>query len=505
MRKTILLTMLAMLGMTQAVAQEYEYVPFVREGVKWMYIYYEDIYPLDDHGKLLNLEIKGDTVINSKTYKLMHKYYGDSINTNNDTVPVCLREENKVVYAFVPNGIVYDDCRVGNLYKSSDADAIREGREFILYDFNNPIAFIRAFSDSLGANFEHLYTDIITVGERLFKRYGINVEGLGVIDIIEGIGMRGSNSYPLSCYNLFMYGFPYWALINVIEDGETIFDLELAYDVPDVPYNHEYVPFVRDGVQWVYYYDNPFRMEILDMDEGIQYYSFEMKGDVVIGDKHYKQVCLTRHLNEFNTVVEDFIPVYLREEDKVVYAIQPDGINYPQCPVGIGKWVSESFDPEMGECEEFVLYDFNDPITLYSEELASHDFQYRATDYVNIGPHVSKRHQYKTHRYTSDNDVIIEGIGFDSPTKGTPLFYFNQDITGLQVGYFLSHVVENGEIIYKGAHYKQNPSDGIDEVAEGQQLRADGNYYDLMGRTVGGDLPTTPGIYIHQGKKIIIR
>ena len=36
MKKTLLLSILALLGMTQAAAQEYEYVPFVREGVKWV-------------------------------------------------------------------------------------------------------------------------------------------------------------------------------------------------------------------------------------------------------------------------------------------------------------------------------------------------------------------------------------------------------------------------------------------------------------------------------------
>ena len=38
MKKTLLFTLFALLGMTQAVAQEYEYVPFVREGVKWVYV-----------------------------------------------------------------------------------------------------------------------------------------------------------------------------------------------------------------------------------------------------------------------------------------------------------------------------------------------------------------------------------------------------------------------------------------------------------------------------------
>ena len=33
----------------------------------------------------------------------------------------------------------------------------------------------------------------------------------------------------------------------------------------------------------------------------------------------------------------------------------------------------------------------------------------------------------------------------------------------------------------------------------------DENYYNLMGQPVGKDVPITPGIYIHQGKKIVVR
>ena len=33
----------------------------------------------------------------------------------------------------------------------------------------------------------------------------------------------------------------------------------------------------------------------------------------------------------------------------------------------------------------------------------------------------------------------------------------------------------------------------------------DPNHYNLMGQPVGKDVPTTPGIYIHQGKKIVVR
>ena len=37
MKKILLFAVLSVLGMTQMAAQEYEYVPFVREGVKWVY------------------------------------------------------------------------------------------------------------------------------------------------------------------------------------------------------------------------------------------------------------------------------------------------------------------------------------------------------------------------------------------------------------------------------------------------------------------------------------
>ena len=73
MKKTILFTILTLLGITQIAAQEYEYVPFVREGVKWVYFYenyYSTVYGYDENlalGKnFLTLEIKGDTVINGK-------------------------------------------------------------------------------------------------------------------------------------------------------------------------------------------------------------------------------------------------------------------------------------------------------------------------------------------------------------------------------------------------------------------------------------------------------
>ena len=45
MSKKLILLMLSLLGMTQAVAQESEYIPFVREGVKWV-CYFNSCYSI---------------------------------------------------------------------------------------------------------------------------------------------------------------------------------------------------------------------------------------------------------------------------------------------------------------------------------------------------------------------------------------------------------------------------------------------------------------------------
>jgi len=42
-------------------------------------------------------------------------------------------------------------------------------------------------------------------------------------------------------------------------------------------------------------------------------------------------------------------------------------------------------------------------------------------------------------------------------------------------------------------------------VADRTSRPLDENYYDLMGRPIGKDVPSTPGIYIHNGKKIVVR
>ena len=103
---------------------------------------------------------------------------------------------------------------------------------------------------------------------------------------------------------------------------------------------------------------------------------------------------------------------------------------------------------------------------------------------------------------------IVEGIGFDSRNMGDLLTPFTREPdpdADYQEYCGLCHVVKDGQIIYKGMRYTPDNMTGLDEVVTDQRPRQyNDNYYNLMGQPVGKALPTTPGIYIHHGKKICV-
>jgi hypothetical protein len=103
---------------------------------------------------------------------------------------------------------------------------------------------------------------------------------------------------------------------------------------------------------------------------------------------------------------------------------------------------------------------------------------------------------------------MIEGIGLDGKSSdsvwfGYTLFPWISIYVGVGYTHFkIRYVTEGDEIIYKSVNFEQ-PTD-INEVVVDKARPMDDNYYNLMGQPVGKDVPTTPGIYIHQGKKICV-
>ena len=277
-----------------------------------------------------------------------------------------------------------------------------------------------------------------------------------------------------------------------------------------VAQEYEYIPFVREGVKWVYYYNNPdggFYPPRPDLAIGKVYLTLEFRGDTVINGKTYK--AMHKYFGDAINEENDTIPVCMREENKVVYGFVPDCKYYADCPIGMGRTYNEN----ILDGEEFTLYDFNDPAAYLTEELGWVDedvalyYSTVSIDTITAGEHLVKQFAIGYNDMPTPLFSIIDGIGFDSMytyTSGYTLFPLRPVSIGSYAEFALSHVIENGEIIYKAKKYGE--PDGIDEVVTDNTRRPlDPNYYNLTGQPVGKEVPTTPGIYIHQGKKIVVR
>jgi len=508
MKKTLLLSILALLGMTQAVAQEYEYVPFVREGVKWVcdapYLEWMQMWH-----NYYTLELAGDTVIDGKTYKAMHKYSGDAINEMNDTIPVYLREEDKVVYGIVPDGQTYDECPVGMNWWPEAREVIQSGQEFILYDFNDPINFIKnnikypIQGSPNGYNVYDVIPDKIVVAGKKVNRYMYDASC-----IIEGIGCDGVNlGYPLSALSQM--------LCYVIENGDTIYtskSLEIPWDtgIGDEDYNKE-LPIPRQGVQWV--------NEQVTVDNGDTtnyYYKYEFRGYESQGFAlcyHYTGETLNSSqdksvwaqyqsweyaLNTSNGMIRYNVPFRkVKREGR-------DMMSY-YCNMGEDYWEMYHFHNYVTDIES--CYTPNWYIYRQKEDFLNRE------NLIEVDPLIIEG--VKCHRFAYIGEqgdtlaYIVQGIGFDSYDMGdllTPFTRKPDPNADHQEWCGLSHVVKDGQIIYKGMRYREGAFDGIDEVVADKAHRPmDENYYNLMGQPVGKDVPTSPGIYIHQGKKIVVR
>ena len=171
-----------------------------------------------------------------------------------------------------------------------------------------------------------------------------------------------------------------------------------------------------------------------------------------------------------------------------------------------------------------IIYNFNNPkwncVGYYlSIQHAFHDlYGYEEVlteeNFTEVEPIEIEGISCSRYAYVKENGdtmcYVVEGIGFDSRNMGDLLTPFTREPdpdADYQEYCGLSHVIKDGQIIYKGMRYSPGNMTGIDEVAaeKPQARQVDDNYYNLMGQPVGKTLPTTPGIYIHHGKKIVVR
>ena len=259
------------LGCIASQAQEYEYVPIVRENVRWTFSNQEEKMTL----------LPDYRYFDGKLYA--YAYMPDfSFRTD---IMIFLREENKVVYRIEKNVL----------------DSVPLKSEIPIYDFN-----VEQAGDTMWAwhndppyfGMEVEWIDTILVNNTYRKRIKLkDVDGV----CIEGIGYTGkrNNLYYPFCNSDTEAGTKYLDRVETVENIED----RLIYQ-PEWSRlgTYEYVPFVREGVKWGY--DECYRFE----------------GDTVVGGVSYKKCYVSK-----SCPFEERQTLYglAREEDRVVYCLRP--------------------------------------------------------------------------------------------------------------------------------------------------------------------------------------
>ena len=456
MKKTLIIIMMALLGMSQMVAQEdeYEYVPFVREGVKWVCT----------HGYSHNpftLELKGDYEFNGKSYKAMHKYSGNSINPENDTIPVYLREEGKVVYGIVPDGKIYNECPIGIENDQAMENMIKSGKEFVLYDFNDLESFIESFLSF--CYYKHkVISDMTTIGENDAKRCIFRHVGHDYC-IIEGIGCDGRpHGYPLAI----MRTNGSLHLSHVIENGVEIYRSECYKNRPQ---DEPILPIDREGVQWV----NE-RVIVNAGDTTRQYYCYEFSGV----DRLKNPVCYSYTGDTLDTSIATIAAKF----QDTNYMGLVNGCIYDNEPYA--KVLAEGrqmINIGTGMPGYYQLYSFNETYSDidYSSPLNYYVYNQREEfltrqNFTEVEPVEIEGVQCRRYAYVDETGEVqaylVEGIGFDSRDMGdllTPFTRKPDPDAEYQEWCGLSHVIKDGKIIYKGLRYDAAAVEGLTDELPG--------------------------------------
>ena len=345
----------------------YEYTPLVEDGKVWNYFEnwgWEVIE--DDYARIA---MSGQEEINGKIYTKCWFYYGHCEFSEENAMLLCyMREEDKRVY-MLP-AIDYSRCPAFFIGYASEME---EAQEYLLYDFNLSAGdsyheFPYYEDDWLNHTIESV--EFIEIDGKLRKKYVLSnshnvIEGIGIIGDFSGYVCSPNPVLPTCSYST-----PRLSHISTL-DGETT----LVYFggdpclISEDEYQYEYVPVVREDVVWGYYSNT-------NASEGGKTTYIRFDGEEVINGKTYLK-CYRSDDCSFDENKSELLG-YMREEDKRVYAIVPQGDVLP---------------------EESLRYDFN---------LSAGD------SFTRVGGN--------TVTISRVNNVVING-------KLRKCYYYNQDAT----------------------------------------------------------------------------
>ncbi len=266
---------------------------------------------------------------------------------------------------------------------------------------------------------------------------------------------------------------------------------------------------IREGVKWVNEY-----VRINDGGTTNYYYTYEFKGNHPEKDTHncaYKAVYSRYYTENGASYGDETLVAGLREDESCILCFKNE-------PLGDVDNLIKFYNNYYNNYDVRLLHENLDEmwdIDYYINSQIDPDKDFLNTDnFVKADPIMIDGVLCSRIAYIGEQGdtlaYLVEGIGFDSYDWGdllTPFTQYPEADCGCYKEFCgLSHVVKDGKIIYKGMRYRDDIHVGIDEVVADKAGRPmDENYYNLMGQPVSKEVPTAPGIYIHQGKKIVVR
>ena len=234
---------------------------------------------------------------------------------------------------------------------------------------------------------------------------------------------------------------------------------------------NDYLPFLEEGKSWVVKY-----MIQENSDSYIRTYI--VKGDTIIDGKQYKK---------------------LYEEDRglYIYALREEG----QKIYSVSAAKDQYGNPNK---QEYLWYDFGvsegDVIDAGTEWL-----YITGTDYVYANGCMRKRiHIYCTYKKSPDgfygSGVWVEGIGSDYG----PYIPHAWAIRG---GIYMEECAVRGQIVFNYSDFTAPAWEGGNADLEAIHIdlfQPSGSVFDLQGRRLT-EKPSQPGIYIQNGRKVVIK
>ncbi|MBQ0115948.1 MAG: hypothetical protein KBT10_08775 [Bacteroidales bacterium] len=287
----------------------------------------------------------------------------------------------------------------------------------------------------------------------------------------------------------------------------------------------DYIPLVREGSEWCYwsYSIHGPKDNNGEVNHDLVYSFYKIQGDSILDSRTYKKLLLSRCYIQYDQNGVPFMnkPLYqdnwlgifglMREEGHRVYAL------YGNLAYKSG-WGGLFVDTVNEGTREVLMYDFDDLNEYYRKVSKYNGGDTTLMSYLDTIPDSNILGTNKSYRLSYeyyDGCFVAEGIGqYSHDRKLMSVDYrlhpFNDHDS--RTTEYLSTLVymknPQGEFEYLDEELYNKIKDVVETPSAVTDVTvtkpADNRYYNLMGQPVAHP-ENAPGIYIHNGKKVVVK